>query len=61
MDRSEEFATSYDTEFYVGKEKLSQNHPKERVERVISELSKLDKPDEQAIAKWMKNKSLSIE
>ena len=44
-----------------GKAKLSQNHPKERVERVISALTKIDKSNEQDIAKWMKKKSLSIE
>ena len=45
----------------VGKAKLSQNHSKERVERVIAELSKIDKSDEQDIAKWMSKKSLSVE
>jgi transcriptional regulator len=44
-----------------GKAKLSQNHPKERVERVIAELSKIAKSDEQDIAKWMSKKSLPIE
>lgn len=44
-----------------GKAKLSQNHSNERVERVISALTKLDKSDERAIAGWMKKKSLSIE
>ena len=44
-----------------GKAKLSQNHSKERVERVITALSKIDKSDEQDIAKWMSKKSLSVE
>lgn len=44
-----------------GKAKLSQNHSKERVERVIAELLKMDKTDEQDIAKWMSKKSLPIE
>ncbi|WP_026022957.1 FMN-binding negative transcriptional regulator [Paenisporosarcina sp. TG20] len=44
-----------------GKAKLSQNHPKERVERVISALTKLDKSNEQSIAKWMEKKSLPKE
>ncbi|MGB5946763.1 MAG: FMN-binding negative transcriptional regulator, partial [Paenisporosarcina sp.] len=44
-----------------GKAKLSQNHSKERVERVIAELSKIGKSDEQEIAKWMSKKSLSVD
>lgn len=44
-----------------GKAKLSQNHSKERVERVIAELSKIGKSDEREIAKWMSKKSLSVE
>ena len=44
-----------------GKAKLSQNHSQERVERVIAALAKNDKSDEQAIAKWMNKKSLSVE
>ena len=44
-----------------GKAKLSQNHSIERVERVISALTKLNKSDEMAIADWMNKKSLSIE
>jgi transcriptional regulator len=44
-----------------GKAKLSQNHSKERVERVITALVKIDKSNEQDIAKWMKKKSLPTE
>jgi transcriptional regulator len=44
-----------------GKAKLSQNHSKERVERVIEQLSKIEKSDEQDIAKWMSKKSLPLE
>jgi transcriptional regulator len=44
-----------------GKAKLSQNHPKVRVERVIRELNDSGKSDEQAIAKWMRKKSLPTE
>lgn len=44
-----------------GKAKLSQNHSKERVERVVAALSKIDRSDEQAIAKWMQKKSLPTE
>lgn len=44
-----------------GKAKLSQNHSKERVKRVIAELSKIAKSDEQEIAKWMIKKSLSVD
>jgi transcriptional regulator len=43
-----------------GKAKLSQNHSKERVERVIAELSKKSNSNEQEIAKWMSQKSLPI-
>lgn len=44
-----------------GKAKLSQNHSKERVERVIETLSSINRSDERAIAKWMQIKSLPIE
>ena len=44
-----------------GKAKLSQNHPKERVEQVIAALKKLDKSDELSIAQLMEKKSLPIE
>jgi len=44
-----------------GKAKLSQNHSNERVERVIAALTKIDKSDEQSIAKWMEKTSLPIE
>ena len=43
-----------------GKAKLSQNHSKVRVERVIAELSKKSNSNEQEIAKWMNQKSLPI-
>ena len=36
-----------------GKAKLSQNHSKERRERVITALNNTNKPQEQSIAKWM--------
>jgi transcriptional regulator len=36
-----------------GKAKLSQNHSKERRERVITALNRTGRPDERAIAKWM--------
>ena len=36
-----------------GKAKLSQNHSKERRERVITALHNTGKPQEQSIAKWM--------
>lgn len=44
-----------------GKAKLSQNHPKERVERVITALMKVENSNEQGIAKWMRKKSLPTE
>lgn len=44
-----------------GKAKLSQNHPKERVERVITALMKLENSNEQGIAKWMRKNSLPTE
>ncbi|MCZ8536846.1 FMN-binding negative transcriptional regulator [Paenisporosarcina quisquiliarum] len=39
-----------------GKAKLSQNHPKERVERVVERLRNMNKSDEKAIARWMEKK-----
>jgi transcriptional regulator len=39
-----------------GKAKLSQNHPKERVERVVEALQKINRSDEKAIARWMEKK-----
>ena len=53
------FAVSIDN--MKGKAKLSQNHSKERVERVIAELLKIDKSDQHEIAKWMTEKSLPKE
>lgn len=38
-----------------GKAKLSQNHSRERVERVIEQLEKTGKSNEQAISIWMSN------
>ena len=53
------FTISIDT--IEGKAKLSQNHPKERVEMVVTALKQLDKSDELAIAQWMEKNSLTTE
>lgn len=44
-----------------GKAKLSQNHPKERVERVIESLRNINRSDEKAIANWMEKKMFGNE
>jgi transcriptional regulator len=38
-----------------GKWKLSQNHPMERQVRIIEGLESTGRPDEIAVAQWMKN------
>ena len=51
------FAVSIDK--MEGKAKLSQNHSKERIQRVVDSLMETGKAKEKEIAEWMKMKSLT--